>query len=122
MPQAIKARMARQRLMTAASPLHLEVVVEDDTLGRLVGGPEVMLAQLRHLLDLMKQPNVKLQVMPKAAAVHVGLDGDFTLLSFGEAESSGHPVAATTEGARAPHQTPTIENLLARCDSEFGLS
>ncbi|MFD6162405.1 Scr1 family TA system antitoxin-like transcriptional regulator, partial [Nocardia sp. NPDC060255] len=88
MPQAIKARMARQRLMTAASPLHLEVVVEDDTLGRLVGGPEVMLAQLRHLLDLMKQPNVKLQVMPKAAAVHVGLDGDFTLLSFGEAQEA----------------------------------
>lgn len=90
LPRAIKARMARQRLMNAENPLHLEVVVEDDTLGRLVGGPEVMLTQLRHLLDLMKQPNVKLQVMPKTAAVHVGLDGDFTLLGFSEAESIGY--------------------------------
>ncbi|KIA61363.1 helix-turn-helix domain-containing protein [Nocardia vulneris] len=90
LPQAIKARMARQRLTSEASPLDLEVVVEEDTLTRLVGGPEVMIEQLRHLLDLTQRPNVKLQVMPKATAVHVGLDGDFTLLSFAEAQSLGY--------------------------------
>ncbi|MFX0581095.1 helix-turn-helix domain-containing protein [Nocardia nepalensis] len=90
LPQAIKARLARQRLTDESNPLSLQAVIEEDTLGRLVGGPEVMVAQLRHLLRLMERDNVELNVMPKNVAVHVGLDGDFTLLSFAEAQSIGY--------------------------------
>ncbi|MFI9509067.1 helix-turn-helix domain-containing protein [Nocardia sp. NPDC052566] len=90
LPRAVKARMARQRVTNEVDPLNLEVVIEEDTLSRLVGGPAVMTEQLRHLLELTKRPNIKLQVMPKQVAVHVGLDGDFTLLNFAEAQSIGY--------------------------------
>src|SRR5690606_29470865 len=89
LPQAIGARMARQRLV-GHDPLWLQSVIEEQTLDRLVGGVEVMAEQLRHLRDLMDQDNVDLRIMPTSTAVHAGLDGDFTLLNFDEALSLGY--------------------------------
>jgi hypothetical protein len=50
----------------------------------------VMRAQLRHLLDLMALDNVELHVMPVSKTVHDGLDGEFLLLDFVEAQSIGY--------------------------------
>ncbi|MFI7664157.1 helix-turn-helix domain-containing protein [Nocardia sp. NPDC049526] len=90
LPQAIRARMARQRLANETDPLRLQAVIEEHTLDRLVGGSAVMAEQLQHLLELMERENVELRVMPTSTAVHVGLDGDFTLLNFDEALSLGY--------------------------------
>ncbi|WP_218002661.1 helix-turn-helix domain-containing protein [Nocardia brevicatena] len=90
LPQAIRARMARQRLTNEANPLHLQTVIEEHTLDRPVGGPAVMAEQLGHLLDLMDRDNVELRVMPTSTPVHAGLDGDFTLLHFDTALSLGY--------------------------------
>jgi transcriptional regulator with XRE-family HTH domain len=86
----VRARMARQRLLDDTAPLNLHVVVEECALHRTVGGPEVMLPQLRHLLELTERENVTLQVMPTAVAVHDGLDGPFQLLDFAEARTVGY--------------------------------
>lgn len=90
LPQAIQARMARQRLTTESNPLQLQAVIEEHILDRLVGGPTVMAAQLDHLLDLAARDNVELRVMPTSTAVHAGLDGDFTVLHFDTALSLGY--------------------------------
>ncbi len=88
--QVVRARMARQRLVHDSHPLQYHAVLEEAVLHRLVGGTPVMVAQLRHLLDLVERDNVTLQVMPTAMAVHDGLAGSFTLLDFAEARSIGY--------------------------------
>lgn len=90
LPQAIRARMARQRLISETHPLRLQAVIEEHTLDRLVGGAEVMAEQLAHLLDLVQRENVDLRIMATSTAVHAGLDGDFTVLNFDEALSLGY--------------------------------
>ncbi|WP_431958099.1 helix-turn-helix domain-containing protein [Nocardia lijiangensis] len=89
-PQVVQARMARQRLKDVDRPLHLRVVIEEYVLDRVVGGPSVMRAQLEHLLDLISLDNVELHVMPVTVTVHDGLDGDFMLLDFEQAQSIGY--------------------------------
>lgn len=88
--QVARARMARQRLTDDAAPLRFRAVIEQYVLDRLVGGAQVMRAQLEHLLALMRRGNVELHVMPVSVAVHDGLDGDFLLLDFDEAQSIGY--------------------------------
>ncbi|GDY33888.1 helix-turn-helix domain-containing protein [Gandjariella thermophila] len=89
-PQVVRARMARQRLTDDTNPLRFRAVIEEYVLDRIVGGPRVMRAQLEHLLTLMQRDNVELHVMPVDVAVHDGLDGDFLLLDFDEAQSIGY--------------------------------
>ena len=86
-PQVVRARMARQRVQDDEKPLKFRSVIEQYVLDRIVGGPDVMRAQLEHLLALMERDNVELHVMPLDVAVHDGLDGDFLLLDFDEAQS-----------------------------------
>ena len=88
--QVVRARLARQRLVDEAAPLQYHAVVEESALHRTVGGAAVMVAQLRHLLELVERDNVTLQVMPTAMAVHDGLDGPFSILDFAEARSVGY--------------------------------
>jgi len=88
--QVVRARMARQRLVDDLNPLRLRAVIEEYVLDRIVGGPPVMRAQLEHLLTLTLRDNVELHVMPVGVTVHDGLDGDFLLLDFDEAQSIGY--------------------------------
>ncbi|MET8774735.1 helix-turn-helix transcriptional regulator [Nocardia sp. NPDC004654] len=89
-PQVVQARMARQRLTDVDRPLRLRAVIEECVLDRVVGGPSVMRAQLEHLVDLISLDNVELHVMPVTVTVHDGLDGDFMLLDFDQAQSIGY--------------------------------
>lgn len=88
-PQAVQARMARQRLTDDANPLEYRAVLEEYALDRVVGGPDVMRTQLEHLLELIQRPNVELRVMPLTVTVHDGINGEFALLEFAEAQSLG---------------------------------
>ncbi|MGQ4599984.1 Scr1 family TA system antitoxin-like transcriptional regulator [Nocardia sp. R6R-6] len=85
--QAVRARMARQRLVGVDEPLRLQAVVEEVVLDRPVGGPAVMRGQLEYLLELMELGNIELQVISTQVAVHEGLTGSFILLNFSEARS-----------------------------------
>jgi DNA-binding XRE family transcriptional regulator len=88
--QVVRGRMARQRVADEQDPLRFRAVIEEYVLDRIVGGPSVMRSQLRHLLDLMARDNVELHVMPVSRTVHDGLDGEFLLLDFVEAQSIGY--------------------------------
>ncbi len=80
----------RERLTSTVNPLRLTTVIEQRTLDRMVGGPEVMRRQYKHLLELNRLDNVNLFVMPDSVAVHDGLDGEFILLDFAKALPIGY--------------------------------
>ncbi|WP_418153223.1 helix-turn-helix domain-containing protein [Actinoalloteichus caeruleus] len=88
--QVVRARMARQRLADEVAPLRFRAVIEEYVLDRVIGGPQVMRAQLEHLLTQVRRDNVELHIMPVSVSVHDGLDGDFLLLDFDEAQSIGY--------------------------------
>jgi transcriptional regulator with XRE-family HTH domain len=84
----VEVRMRRQALLTRDPPLQLSVVIDEAVLHREVGGPGVMGAQLEHLVEVAKLPNVMLQVIPYKAGAHPAMDSTFDILDFGEAASS----------------------------------
>jgi transcriptional regulator with XRE-family HTH domain len=80
----VRVRMSRQRVLTGDAALQLAVILDEAALRRVVGGAQVMRAQLRHLTDMAGQPNVDLRVLPAAAGAHPAVMGEFTILRFPE--------------------------------------
>ncbi len=80
----VRLRTDRQRLLTRPGGPRLWAVIDEAALRRLFGGPEVMRAQMEHLLDALKLPNVILQVMPFRTGGHAAEGGPFTMLRFPE--------------------------------------
>ncbi|MBN3931683.1 helix-turn-helix transcriptional regulator [Streptomyces verrucosisporus] len=79
--QRVAARLARQSILTRRTPLTvLAFVIEEVALHRMVGGPQVMRAQLAHLLECSCMRHVDIQVMPNSRAAHSGLSGPMVLL------------------------------------------
>jgi transcriptional regulator with XRE-family HTH domain len=81
----VTARLARQtELLDRDCPPDLGLVLNEAVLRRLVGGQQVMAAQLRALAEAARQPRVMLQVLPFSAGAHAALEGGFVLLKFPE--------------------------------------
>lgn len=79
----IELRMRRQEVLTRhPDPLHCWVVLDEAALRRAAGGPQVMHAQLDHLVDVAQRPNVNLQVLPFSRGAHPGIGSGFTMLRF----------------------------------------
>lgn len=96
----VVARLARQRLLTEVSPPEYWTVIDEAVLHRSVGGPEVMAAQLRRLLELAALPHVTIQVVPFGTGAHPGMEGPFLILGFPEqADPDVVYVDSTTSGA-----------------------
>jgi transcriptional regulator with XRE-family HTH domain len=81
----VEVRMERQAVLRNDNPLNLWSIVDEAALRRQVGGPEVMQAQFRHLMDASELPHVTFQVIPFGAGAHPGMPGSFILLQFGDA-------------------------------------
>lgn len=77
-------RLHRQQVLFRENPPHLWAVVSEAALHQQFGGPEVMKAQLNHLLELSVRPNVTLQVLPFSAGAHPGHNGSFMTLTTNE--------------------------------------
>ncbi|GGS83641.1 transcriptional regulator [Planobispora rosea] len=82
--QRVRLRMARQRLLYAADPPHLWVVLDEAALRRPLGGPEVMRDQLDHLLQMLDLPNVTIQIAPFSMGGHAAAGGPFSILRFSQ--------------------------------------
>ncbi|MFC4053482.1 helix-turn-helix domain-containing protein [Actinomadura syzygii] len=81
----VDARMKRQEALTKDQPLKLWAIVDEAAIRRVVGGREVMLEQLEHLLAAIDLPNVHLQVIPFDTGAHAGMHGSFVIMNFAEA-------------------------------------
>ncbi|MGH3830961.1 MAG: helix-turn-helix domain-containing protein [Pseudonocardiaceae bacterium] len=79
----VAARMRRQsRLTDEQAPLDYAAVVSEAAFQRALGETEIGPAQLAHVLELARRPNVTLHVLPFAAGLHVSTAGSFALLTF----------------------------------------
>jgi transcriptional regulator with XRE-family HTH domain len=77
--QGAAARLERQRVL-ADEDRRFHIVMGEQTLHTNVGGPEVMAEQLRHLLDLLKFPHLRLGILPHDAPYRVPLHNGFWVL------------------------------------------
>ncbi len=77
--QIVLLRLERQKEVFARKP-EQHYILDEAVLRRRVG--DVMPGQLRHLVDLARQPEITIRVIPFGAGPHFGLRGPFVLLGF----------------------------------------
>jgi transcriptional regulator with XRE-family HTH domain len=86
----VEVRMMRQQILDRPGPPRLRVVLDEGAVRRMVGGPEVMRAQLRTLAAVRGREHVMVQVLPFAAGEHPAMaSGPFVLLEFGQPGDRG---------------------------------
>jgi transcriptional regulator with XRE-family HTH domain len=116
----VELRLGRQKVLDRDDdPVRLWVVIDESVLYRQRGTPQVMAAQLQHLIDVSQRPRVDLQVLPLNAGAHIAQQGSFHLLKF-PAEMVGDPgvvyLDLLVEGRYydEPEQVATYERAMTR--------
>jgi len=79
-----QARVSRQHILSRDNPPRLWAVLDEGALSRIIGGRDVMRAQLRHLIEMCEHPAVTLQILPFSAGAHRAMGGPFTILRYTE--------------------------------------
>ncbi|MEV7320053.1 helix-turn-helix transcriptional regulator [Streptomyces sp. NPDC093970] len=82
----VNLRLRRQALLERAEAPTLWVVMEEAVLHRVVGGPQVMRAQIERLLEVSELDHISVDVVPFTAGAHVGACAPFTYFRFEEPE------------------------------------
>ena len=78
----IEAKLTRQRILTRENPPRFGVVLDEAALHRVIGGRQVMAAQLAKILDMAAMPNVTVQVLPYEVGAHPAVESNFTILQL----------------------------------------
>ncbi|UIX30068.1 helix-turn-helix domain-containing protein [Streptomyces sp. GQFP] len=79
----VALRLRRQELLTREAPPRVWIVMDETVLRWPVGGPEVMRAQIDHLIAMNALPHVTLQIMPFGNGPHPAMRaGAFHLFRF----------------------------------------
>ena len=96
----VEIRMTRQQILDRQDPPRLRVVLNEAAVRRLVGGPDVMRAQLAALTADRDRSNVSVQVLPFTAGEHPAMaSGPFVLLEFSQAADPGVVTAENLTGS-----------------------
>jgi transcriptional regulator with XRE-family HTH domain len=83
----VKLRLQRQATLAARRPRpRLRTVLGEGVLTRLVGGPEVLKAQIEHLRQLGRQESVEIMVLPWSTGAHAAMAGAFRIMDFEDPE------------------------------------
>jgi transcriptional regulator with XRE-family HTH domain len=78
----IEAKLTRQRILTRDNPSRFTAVLDEAALHRVVGGRQVMAAQLAKILDMSALPNVVVQVLPYDVGAHPAVESNFTIVEL----------------------------------------
>jgi hypothetical protein len=78
----VTARIARQQMLTRATPPRIHVILDAGVLERPIGGPRVMRNQLRRLAEATEAPHITIQVLPKSVGASPALEGPFSILTL----------------------------------------
>ncbi|MEU8676947.1 helix-turn-helix transcriptional regulator [Streptomyces sp. NPDC048560] len=85
----VSVRARRQdRINAPEQPLRLWAVIDESALRRMVGGKQVMIDQLEHLIEQSSLPHVTVQVLPFSMGAHPGINGQYAILEFPDAADS----------------------------------
>jgi transcriptional regulator with XRE-family HTH domain len=79
----IAIRQERQARLERGTDARLAAVFWEAALATTVGSEEIQRGQLGRLLELMKRPNISVQVLPLEAGDQVSLSESFVMFSFG---------------------------------------
>ncbi|CAL9643069.1 hypothetical protein SUDANB95_06368 [Actinosynnema sp. ALI-1.44] len=79
----VALRMQRQKIMFRPSAPRLWAIIDESVLHRPIGGRDVLLAQIEHLLSVTKDAPITLQIVPFPLSGYAA-EGPFTMLRFGE--------------------------------------
>ena len=89
----VAAKAMRRQAIVTGSPSgpRLTVVLGEGALHQAVGGPDVLAAQIRHLIELSTGvPAITIQVLPFSAGAHAAVgSGSLAILRFPDAPSLG---------------------------------
>ena len=91
----VQGRIARQQILDRDDPVRLVTLIDEAALLKLVGGPEVMAEQIRHLIAMAARPEITIRVVPNSVGAHAGLNGSFAILDFAEYPSLVYSATAT---------------------------
>ncbi|MGI8328854.1 helix-turn-helix domain-containing protein [Actinomadura scrupuli] len=80
-------RVARKRaILDREDPPYIWVLLDESALARVVGGPDVISAQLQRLLLLADKPNIIVRIVPFTGGAHLGADGPFQIIGLDNRE------------------------------------
>jgi transcriptional regulator with XRE-family HTH domain len=81
-------RRKRQLRLVGDDAINCRAIVDENVIRRHVGSPEVMSAQLAHLIELSRRPNIVLRVIPISVGVYPGWESTgFALLEYDQSEN-----------------------------------
>jgi Domain of unknown function (DUF5753) len=81
----VAVRLGRRDVITRRQdPARFLAVIDETALRRNIGGPAVMLDQLRALDEASRWANVDLRIMPVGSDWHPALEGPFVLIEFAD--------------------------------------
>jgi len=112
----VAVRLKRQDLLNRPNPPRIWVVMDEAVLRRPVGGPTVMRAQFRRLIEVAELPHVTVQVVPFASGCHAGESGSFTVLRFAERDLPDVVYLEQLTGATYLDQRSDVEHYLEVVD------
>jgi len=93
----VAARLARQAIFDRDNPPVFWHIIDEGSLRRPVGSRQVMRAQLQHLFEMARRPNIVVQVIPLEAGAHEGLrGGPFIIADFAEAPTVAYQDTAVS--------------------------
>jgi len=85
--------MKRQDILWRQKPPKMHFIIDEAALRRVVGGNQVMDAQIRHIITIADMPHVTIEIVPFTAGAYPGMEGPFVILEY----SGGVPAALYTE-------------------------
>ncbi|TDC79428.1 helix-turn-helix transcriptional regulator [Actinomadura sp. 7K507] len=84
--EGVRARLSRQTCLDRHPRPRIWVILDQGILDQPVGGREIMHAQLAHLVELARQPNFRVRIVPTEVGSHVGRDGSFKIMTVNGAD------------------------------------
>nr|BFE29811.1 helix-turn-helix transcriptional regulator [Actinomadura rugatobispora] len=119
----LAGRISRKRaILEREHPPCIWALLDEAALARPVGGPEVMAAQLRHLLEMADRWNVILRIIPFLAGEYEGADGFFQLIglpdrdiAYAGAQGGGRLIEMADE---VKSYVDTFERIGAKAESQ----
>ncbi|MEV0056110.1 helix-turn-helix transcriptional regulator [Saccharopolyspora shandongensis] len=82
----VTARLSRQARLSGSSPLNLHALLDEAVLYRIVGNAEIMAEQLRHLVTMLEQDNITIQIVPFDAGSYGNMCGGFTIIGYRDSD------------------------------------
>ncbi|UIX32546.1 helix-turn-helix domain-containing protein [Streptomyces sp. GQFP] len=106
-------RLERARILEIPETPTVWMILAENVIRTMVGGPAVMAEQLRHMVELGRSGRVMVQVVPFSAGAHPVMDSNLKLMRFADAPDmayveSLHTGSLTDEPNRWLRTTTTM--------------